>query len=85
MSFAREPAVIIAAISAFASAVLKALQLLGILEWNGDQIAAISLVVDTGLFLFAALFIRGNVTPTADPRLPAGPPVNGGPSLVRAS
>jgi hypothetical protein len=78
----REPTAIITAIGVFLSAVTKALVLLDITDWNADQLAGISLVIDSGLVVIGALLIRDRVTPTADPRLPTGTDVNGGTATV---
>jgi hypothetical protein len=78
----REPTAIITAIGVFLSAVTKALVLLDITDWNAEQLAGISLVIDSGLVVIGALLIRERVTPTADPRLQVGTEVNGGTATV---
>lgn len=68
----REPTVVIAAIGAFLGAIAKAAVLLGLVDWDAEQLAGISLVIDTGLVAVGAILIRSAVTPTANPSLPAG-------------
>jgi len=72
----REPTAIITAVGVFLSALTKAAVLLGLVAWDVDQLAGISLVIDSGLVVFGALLIRERVTPIADPRLPLGTAVN---------
>ena len=68
----REPTAIITAIGVFLSALTKAAVLLNIVDWNVEQLAGISLVIDSGLVVIGALLIRDRVTPTASPSLPEG-------------
>jgi hypothetical protein len=68
----REPTIIIAAIGGFLSALTKAAVLLKIVDWDVDQLAGISLVIDSFLVLLGALLIRGVVTPTGAPTLANG-------------
>ena len=68
----REPTATITAIGVFLSAVTKAAVLLGFVDWNVEQLAGISLVIDSGLVVIGALLIRDRVTPVASPSLPQG-------------
>lgn len=78
----REPTALITAIGVFLSALTKAAVLLNIVDWNVEQLAGISLVIDSGLVVVGALLIRERVTPTADPRLDVGTEVNHGTAEV---
>lgn len=68
----REPSAIISALGAFLSAIAKVAVLLNLVDWNADQLAGISLVIDTFLILLGALFIRSQVTPVKSPVLSEG-------------
>jgi len=68
----REPTTIITAIGVFLSALTKAAVLLDLVDWNVEQLAGISLVIDSGLVVLGAFLIRERVTPTAAPQLPSG-------------
>jgi hypothetical protein len=78
----REPTAVITAVGVFLSALTKAAVLLGLVDWDTEQLAGISLVIDSGLVVIGALLIRDRVTPTADPRLPVGSDVNHGSATV---
>jgi hypothetical protein len=78
----REPTAIITAVGVFLSALTKAAVLLGFVDWDVEQLAGISLVIDSGLVVIGALLIRERVTPTASPRLDIGTEVNGGTATV---
>lgn len=81
----REPTAILTAIGVFLSALTKAAVLLHLVDWDALQLAGISLVIDSGLIVVGSLFIRDRVTPTADPRLDVGTPVNGGTATVTST
>ncbi len=83
--FGREPTVIVAAIGGFLSALTKAAVLLRLVDWDAEQLAGISLVIDSFLILLGAVLIRQNVTPTADPRLDEGTSLNHGSATVVAN
>lgn len=68
----REPTALISALGLFLSAIAKAAVLLGIVAWDADQLASVSLVIDSMLVVLGALFIRSRVTPVASPSLPSG-------------
>ena len=68
----REPSAIISALGAFLSAIAKVAVLLNLVDWDADQLAGISLVIDTLLILLGAIFIRSQVTPTKSPVLSEG-------------
>ena len=68
----REPSLIITAVGVFLSALTKAAVLLGVVDWDVEQLAGVSLVIDSGLVVIGALLIRDRVTPTASPRLAEG-------------
>lgn len=68
----REPSAIISALGAFLSAIAKVAVLLNLVDWDADQLAGISLVIDTLLILLGAIFIRSQVTPTKAPVLAEG-------------
>lgn len=68
----REPTALTSALGIFLGAIAKAAVLLGLVDWDADQLAGVSLVIDTGIIMLGALFIRSRVTPTASPSLPAG-------------
>jgi hypothetical protein len=68
----REPTAIITAIGVFLSALTKAAVLLNLVDWDAEQLAGISLVIDSGLVVIGAFFIRERVTPVASPSLPSG-------------
>ena len=68
----REPTTIITAIGVFLSALTKAAVLLDLVGWDVQQLAGISLVIDSGLVALGAFLIRERVTPVADARLPSG-------------
>lgn len=72
----REPTAIITAIGVFLSAITKAAVLLDLVDWDAEQLAGISLVIDSGLVVIGAIFIRERVTPVASPSLPSGTTVN---------
>lgn len=72
----REPTAIFAAIGVFLSALTKAAVLLRVVGWDTEQLAGISLVIDSGLVVIGALLIRERVTPVASPSLPIGTVVN---------
>jgi hypothetical protein len=81
----REPTAVLAAIGAFLASLAKVAVLLDIVEWDANQLAGISLVIDNFLLVMGALFIRSQVTPTADPRLEIGSSVNHGLATVVAN
>ena len=68
----REPTAWIAAIGVFLSALTKAAVLLNLVDWDVEQLAGISIVIDSGLVLLGAALIRDRVTPTTSPRLQEG-------------
>lgn len=68
----REPTAWIAAVGVFLSALTKAAVLLDLVEWDAGQLAGISLVIDSGLVVLGAAFIRDRVTPVASPQLAEG-------------
>lgn len=68
----REPSAIISALGAFLSAIAKVAVLLNLVDWDADQLAGISLVIDTLLILLGAIFIRSQVTPVKSPVLSEG-------------
>lgn len=70
MSINREPTALISALGLFLSAIAKCAVLLGVVAWDADQLASVSLVIDSMLVVLGALFIRSRVTPTASPSLP---------------
>lgn len=72
----REPTLVITAIGVFLSAITKAAVLLEIVDWDTAQLAAISLVIDSGLVVIGALIVRDRVTPVSAPHLPVGTTVN---------
>lgn len=67
-----EPTATTSAIGLFLSSLVKAAVLLHLVDWDADQLAGVSLVIDSALVVFGALFIRARVTPTSNPTLPAG-------------
>jgi hypothetical protein len=68
----REPTAIITALGLFLAALTKAAVLLDLVAWDAEQLAGISLVIDSALVVLGAIFIRDRVTPVASPQLPAG-------------
>lgn len=78
----REPTAIISAIGALLASIVKVAVLLKIVDWDAEQLAGISLVIDNALIVCGALFIRSQVTPTAAPKLDVGADVNGGTARV---
>jgi hypothetical protein len=78
----REPTAVLTALGALLASLAKVAVLLRLVEWDADQLAGVSLVIDNALLVLGALFIRGQVTPTSDPRLPVGQSVNSGTAEV---
>ena len=68
----REPTAILTALGAFLASIAKVAVLLDFVDWNADQLAGISLVIDNLILLLGALFIRSQVTPTKSPVLQEG-------------
>ena len=81
----REPTAVLAAIGALLASVVKVAVLLDLVQWNADQLAGVSLVIDNALLVLGALLIRSAVTPTSDPRLEIGTSVNHGLATVTAN
>jgi hypothetical protein len=78
----REPTAVITAIGAFLASLAKVAVLLDLVAWDADQLAGVTLVIDSFLIVLGALFVRSRVTPTADPRLEVGTSVNHGMATV---
>lgn len=78
----REPTAIISAVGLFLSSLAKAAVLLGLVQWDAEQLAGISLVIDSFLVVLGAILIRTQVTPLASPRLDVGTEVNHGNAVV---
>ena len=74
----REPTAILTALGALLASLAKVAVLLDLVDWDADQLAGLSLVIDNIILLLGALFIRSQVTPVSDPRLPIGTEVNHG-------
>ena len=72
MTINREPTAVVSALGLFLSAIAKAAVLLGVVDWDADQLASVSLVLDSMLVVLGALFIRARVTPLASPSLAEG-------------
>src|SRR5687768_16435828 len=68
----REPTAVLTALGALLAAISKAAVLLDIVAWDADQLAGISLVIDTLILTLGALFIRSQVTPIHRPTIEAG-------------
>ena len=68
----REPSAILSALGVFLAALAKMAVLLGLVDWDADQLAGVGLVVDTGIILLGAMFIRSQVTPVKAPALTEG-------------
>ncbi len=68
----REPSAILSALGVFLAALAKMAVLLKLVDWDAGQLAAIGLVVDTGIILLGAMFIRSQVTPVKSPALTEG-------------
>lgn len=68
----REPSAVLSALGAFLASIVKVLVLLNILVIDAQQLAGISLVIDTFIIMLGALFIRSQVTPVRSPALPEG-------------
>lgn len=81
----REPTAVLTAIGALLASVAKVAVLLDLVEWDAEQLAGISLVIDNALLVLGALFIRSQVTPIHDPRLEVGTSVNHGHATVVAN
>jgi hypothetical protein len=81
----REPTAVLAAIGALLASVVKVAVLLDLVQWNADQLAGVSLLIDNFLLVLGALLIRSVVTPTSDPRLEVGASVNHGLATVTAN
>lgn len=68
----REPTAILTALGAFLASLAKVAVLLDLVDWNADQLAGLSLVIDNLILLLGALFIRSQVTPVSNPTVPKG-------------
>lgn len=68
----KEPSAVISALGAFLASLAKMAVLLDIVQWDADQLAGVSLVIDSLIILLGAVFIRSQVTPVSSPSLPAG-------------
>lgn len=68
----REPTAILTALGALLASLAKVAVLLNLVDWNADQLAGISLVIDNLILLLGALFIRSQVTPVKSPVLSEG-------------
>lgn len=68
----KEPSAVISALGAFLASLAKVAVLLHLVDWDAEQLAGVSLVIDNALIVFGALFIRSQVTPVAAPSLPEG-------------
>jgi hypothetical protein len=79
----REPTAVIAALGAFLASLVKVAQLLGFVDLDGNQMAGVTLVIDSFLILMGALFIRSQVTPANEnARLEVGTTLNHGHAVV---
>jgi hypothetical protein len=81
----REPTAITTALGAFLASLAKVAVLLGLVDWDAEQLAGITIVIDSFIIFLGALFIRSQVTPTSDPRLDVGQSVNEGTATVVAN
>lgn len=68
----REPTAVLTALGALLASLAKVAVLLDLVDWNADQLAGLSLVIDNLILLLGALFIRSQVTPTKAPVLSEG-------------
>lgn len=68
----REPSAVISALGAFLASLAKVAVLLHLVNWDAEQLAGISLVIDNALIVLGALFIRSQVTPVSKPALESG-------------
>ena len=72
MTINREPSAILSALGALLASLTKVVVILDVVTWDADQLAAVSLVIDTLIIFLGAVFIRSQVTPTASPALKTG-------------
>lgn len=68
----REPTAILTALGALLASLAKVAVLLDLVQWDANQLAGISLVIDNLILLLGALFIRSQVTPVKAPVLTEG-------------
>ena len=68
----REPTAILTAFGAMLASLAKLAVLLDIVAWDADQLAGVSLVIDSMILFLGALWIRSQVTPAKHPSLTSG-------------
>jgi hypothetical protein len=78
----REPTAVLGALGVFLASLAKLAVLMGWVDWSAEQLAGLTLVIDSALITLGTLFIRSQVTPTASPRLEVGQSVNHGHAVV---
>lgn len=82
--FGKEPAVVLGALSEVIKAIIPMLIIFNFINWSGEQVAQVMLVVGVVIAFFNILLTRGQVVPTetADKqirqavRMPAGTTVD---------
>lgn len=67
-----EPTAVLTALGALLASLAKVAVLLDVVAWDADQLAGISLVIDTFILFLGALFIRSQVTPIHHPSVTEG-------------
>lgn len=62
--FGKEPAVILGALSEVIKAIIPMLIIFGFIQWSGEQVAQVMLVVGVGIGFLNVLLTRSQVVPT---------------------